>query len=294
LLKLVEEKRASGDNMDWQETVVLADTAGRRILMCRSAALPTDDGRSSGQVLVFDDITEQIRSQRDAAWGEVARRLAHEIKNPLTPIQLSAERLRHKFMSTMNDKDVDVMDRATRTIVQQVEAMKKMVNAFSDYARAPALQLEAVDFYELVRDVAALYHGSKITIRCTLQKPAPVVNGDAGRLRQLLHNLFKNALEAARETDNAELQISSRWGEGDGDRLIHLSFEDNGPGFADDLLESLFEPYVTTKVRGTGLGLAIVKKIVEEHNGQIRAYNTAAHHACVELSFRAKQQSTVS
>lgn len=294
LLKLVAEKRAGDSNMDWQETVVLSDTGGRRILMCRSAALPSSDDIASGQVLVFDDITEQIRSQRDAAWGEVARRLAHEIKNPLTPIQLSAERLRHKYLHTMDGKDVDVMDRATRTIVQQVETMKKMVNAFSDYARAPALQLEPVELYELVRDVAALYQGSKITIGFKLQKPAPIVNGDAGRLRQLLHNLFKNALEAVRDQDNAGLQVSSRWVDDGGERFIDLSFEDNGPGFADDLLESLFEPYVTTKLRGTGLGLAIVKKIVEEHSGQIHAYNTPAHHACVELRFRAKQQSAVS
>ncbi len=293
LLKLVEEKRTSGE-LDWQKPVVLADSGGRRILMCRSAALPASGKQPGRQVLVFDDITDQIRSQRDAAWGEVARRLAHEIKNPLTPIQLSAERLRHKYLHTMEGKDADVMDRATRTIVQQVETMKEMVNAFSDYARAPKLQLEPVELYELLRDVAALYQGSKISIRLALQQPSPLVNGDAGRLRQLLHNLFKNALEAVGDRDNAGLRVSSRWVEDGGEQFIDFSFEDNGPGFADDLLESLFEPYMTTKARGTGLGLAIVKKIVEEHNGQIHALNTADHHACIELRFRAKQQSTVS
>jgi nitrogen fixation/metabolism regulation signal transduction histidine kinase len=260
------------------------------VLMCRSTALPTSEDIAGGQVVVFDEVTDLIRAQRDAAWGEVARRLAHEIKNPLTPIQLSAERLRRKYLNTMQDDQAEVLDRATRTIVQQVETLKAMVNAFGDYARAPRLQLEPLDLYELLQDVADLYQGSKLDIRLQLLEPAPMLNGDAGRLRQLLHNLFKNTLEAVRDRQDGALVVRSRWVFDAGERFIELSFEDNGSGFPDEVLERLFEPYVTTKTRGTGLGLAIVKKIVEEHNGQIRAQNTRQHHACVELRFHAEVQ----
>ncbi|HHH43616.1 MAG TPA: HAMP domain-containing protein [Gammaproteobacteria bacterium] len=279
---------------DWEEQVELFDSAGRRVLLCRSTALPVSDESSGGQVLVFDDVTDLIRAQRDAAWGDVARRLAHEIKNPLTPIQLSAERLRRKYLAGMSGKEAEVMDRATRTIVQQVETLKEMVNAFSDYARAPMLQLEPVDLYELLRDVADLYKGSRLHIQLDLVEPVPMLNGDAGRLRQLLHNLFRNALEAVRQQPRGELLVKSRWILDAGERYIGLSFEDNGSGFSDEVLERLFEPYVTTKTRGTGLGLAIVKKIVEEHNGQIRAQNTPQHHACIELQFHAETQKALS
>ena len=292
LLSLVEARLAE-HVLDWQEQIILSDSSGRRVLMCRSTALPTSEDIAGGQVVVFDDVTDLIRAQRDAAWGDVARRLAHEIKNPLTPIQLSAERLRRKYLNTMQDDQAEVLDRATRTIVQQVETLKAMVNAFGDYARAPRLQLEPLDLYELLRDVADLYQGSKLHIHLDLVDPAPMMNGDAGRLRQLLHNLFKNTLEAVRGRQDGALAVRSRWVFDAGERFIDLSFEDNGSGFSDQVLERLFEPYVTTKTRGTGLGLAIVKKIVEEHNGQIRAQNTEQHHACVELRFHAEAQSTL-
>lgn len=293
LLSLVEMRHIE-HQLDWQEQVVLSDSSGRRVLMCRSTALPaSDDVSGGGQVLVFDDVTDLIRAQRDAAWGDVARRLAHEIKNPLTPIQLSAERLRRKYLNTMPPEQAEVLDRATRTIVQQVETLKEMVNAFSDYARAPRSQLQPLNLYELLRDVADLYKGSPLRIRLELIEPEPVINGDAGRLRQLLHNLFKNAQEAVRDRERGELVVRSRWILETGERYISLSFEDNGSGFADEVLGRLFEPYVTTKTRGTGLGLAIVKKIVEEHNGQIRAQNTEDHHACIEVRFRAEVQSAL-
>ena len=292
LLSLVETRLVE-HVLDWQEQVILFDSSGRRVLMCRSTALPTSEDIAGGQVVVFDDVTDLIRAQRDAAWGDVARRLAHEIKNPLTPIQLSAERLRRKYLKTMQDDQAEVLDRATRTIVQQVETLKAMVNAFGDYARAPKLQLEQLDLYELLRDVADLYQGSKLHIHLDLLEPAPMMDGDAGRLRQLLHNLFKNTLEAVRGREDGTLVVRSRWVFDSGERYIDLSFEDNGNGFSDEVLEHLFEPYVTTKTRGTGLGLAIVKKIVEEHNGQIRAQNTEQHHACVEVRFHAEAQNTL-
>jgi nitrogen fixation/metabolism regulation signal transduction histidine kinase len=193
----------------------------------------------------------------------------------------------------MNSEDAEVMDRATRTIVQQVETLKTMVNAFGDYARAPKLQLEPVDLYELVTDVADLYKGSGLHLELDLAEPVPMLDADAGRLRQLLHNLFKNALEAVRDQARGELRVRARWALETGERYIDISFEDNGSGFSEEVLERLFEPYVTTKTRGTGLGLAIVKKIVEEHNGEIRAQNTGEHHACIELRFHAETQSTV-
>jgi nitrogen fixation/metabolism regulation signal transduction histidine kinase len=263
------------------------------LIQSRRQKLPVSEELSGSQVVVFDDVTDLIRAQRDAAWGDVARRLAHEIKNPLTPIQLSAERLRRKYLKTMPEEDAEVLDRATRTIGQQVETLKEMVNAFGDYARAPKPQLEPVDLYELIRDVADLYKGSRLRIKLDLVEPVPMMNADAGRLRQLLHNLFKNALEAVRDQKRGELKVSSSWMLEAGERFIDLSFEDSGSGFSDEVLDRLFEPYVTTKTRGTGLGLAIVKKIVEEHNGQIRAQNNAEHHACIEIRFHAETQSTV-
>ena len=293
LLSLVA-KRHTARQLDWQEQVVLFDSAGRRVLMCRSTALPVSEEQSGGEVIVFDDVTDLIRAQRDAAWGDVARRLAHEIKNPLTPIQLSAERLRHKYLKSMNAQEAEVMDRATRTIVQQVDTLKDMVNAFGDYARAPMLQLEPLDLHELLRDIAELYRGSSLRIHLDLAEPAPMISGDAGRMRQLLHNLFKNTLEAVRERKDGELKIHSQWMLVAGERFIDIAFIDNGSGFSDAVLERLFEPYVTTKTRGTGLGLAIVKKIVEEHNGQIRAQNTDQHHACIELRFHAETRRTLS
>jgi len=292
LLSLIQARRQQ-QRLDWQEQVELSDSSGRRVLMCRTTALPVSEELSGGQVVVFDDVTDLIRAQRDAAWGDVARRLAHEIKNPLTPIQLSAERLRRKYLKSMRTEDAEVLDRATRTIGQQVETLKEMVNAFGDYARAPKPQLELVDLYELIRDVADLYKGSRLRIKLDLVEPAPMMEADAGRLRQLLHNLFKNALEAVRDQARGELRLGAYWVLEAGERFVDLVFEDNGAGFSDDVLERLFEPYVTTKTRGTGLGLAIVKKIVEEHNGQIRAQNNAEHHACIEIRFHAETQSTV-
>ncbi len=272
LIDVISSKRGT-DNQAWQAEVSLFGVNGRQILICRGASLEDVDSGRGSQVIVFDDITALIQAQRDAAWGEVARRLAHEIKNPLTPIQLSAERLRRRYMDTMEKKDVEVLDRATRTIVNQVEAMKKMVNAFSEYARVPAMSLEPINLNKLVNEVLDLYRGGTVnaSIRADLETVCPVVEGDAGRIRQLLHNLIKNALEAVHDRDDALVTLSTRCG-GDADsRYIELCVDDNGPGFEESVLENLFEPYVSTKPRGSGLGLAIVKKIIEEHGGMIAA-----------------------
>jgi nitrogen fixation/metabolism regulation signal transduction histidine kinase len=260
---------------------------GRQVLMCRGTTLQSSGRRGSGLVVVFDDVTALIQAQRDAAWGEVARRLAHEIKNPLTPIQLSAERLRHRFMASMAPDEVEILDRATRTIVNQVEAMKTMVNAFSEYARVPQICMELLNLNPFVREVLDLYRGGDLNVQIVEQLEAETdcIDGDAGRLRQLLHNLLKNALEAVRETPNARITVITRLLPDDGKDRLELCVEDNGPGFDAGVLENVFEPYVSTKLKGSGLGLAIVKKIVEEHGGTISAENSGHGGAQIRIRF---------
>ncbi|KAB7627246.1 sensor histidine kinase [Alkalilimnicola sp. S0819] len=259
---------------EWREELTLDGPEAHRVLIASGARLPGGRG-TGGYVIVFDDVTALIQAQRDAAWGEVARRLAHEIKNPLTPIQLSAERIRHKYLERMEGRDAEVLERATRTIVQQVDAMKAMVNAFSEYARPPRMELRALDLNRLIREVVELYgaEGGQPVFELDLAPALPPIAADAGRLRQLLHNLIKNALEACASESAATVAIQTRSDEGRHARQVELTLRDNGPGFAEDVMERLFDPYVTTKPRGTGLGLAIVKKIVEEHNGSIVARN---------------------
>jgi nitrogen fixation/metabolism regulation signal transduction histidine kinase len=270
---------------EWQEQVVLFSKNGRKILICRGAPLPTDGGLAGGYVVLFDDITALVQAQRDAAWGDVARRLAHEIKNPLTPIQLSAERLRHKLLPQLDPGDAEVVDRATHTIVQQVESMKTMVNAFGDYARPPAMQVAPLDLNKLILEVVELYWASSTQARLdlNLDEQAPCIEGDSVRIRQLLHNLIKNAMEALEGSAQGRLYITTRCIEDAGGRFTDLSVSDNGPGFPPELMDRLFEPYVTSKVKGNGLGLAIVKKIVEEHGGVVWAQNTRDGGASVRI-----------
>jgi len=275
----------AGKGGEWREEITLFGDDGRQVLLCRSTPMSQPDGEQSGQVLVFDDITALIQAQRDAAWGEVARRLAHEIKNPLTPIQLSAERLRHKFLKKMEEKDAEVMDRATHTIVQQVEAMKEMVNAFSDFARPPDMKACSVRFDPLIAEVMDLYRNSVEGIDLSWQLNAPQVQieADPVRLRQVVHNLVKNAQEAAAGNEGATVEVSTQEKIVGDCHFVELRVVDNGPGFDAEILGQIFEPYVTTKVKGTGLGLAIVKKIVEEHGGMIRAENHAQGGGCIVL-----------
>ncbi|HKK14204.1 MAG TPA: ATP-binding protein [Gammaproteobacteria bacterium] len=279
---------AHAGDREWHEEIALFGARGRQVLLCRGTALPGEGVRPGGMVLVFDDVTALIQAQRDAAWGEVARRLAHEIKNPLTPIQLSAERLRHKYLANSTLKDAEVLDRATHTIVQQVEAMKEMVNAFTEYARAPQIQRRPVELNALILEVLELYrdHVPGLHIESELDGHNPRVEADAGRLRQLLHNLFKNAQEATAGQPDARVQVATRCVDELHSGYVELSVQDNGPGFPDGLLDQLFEPYVTTKARGTGLGLAIVKKIVEEHGGVIEARNLRPTGARIRIRLR--------
>lgn len=269
---------------EWREEVQVYGADGRQILICRSAPLSLGD-RIGGHVVIFDDITTLIRAQRDAAWGEVARRMAHEIKNPLTPIQLSAERLRHKFLGKMDEKDSRVLERSTTTIVQQVESMKEMVNAFSDYARPPRMKAEPVDITRVISQVLDLYRNNQqgVTLAKDLAQETPTIQADAGRLRQVLHNLIKNALEAMEQIPQAQLTISCWPTVVNRHPSVEIRIRDNGPGFDEESRDKIFEPYMTTKTKGTGLGLAIVKKIVEEHNGMIRAENNSQGGGCIIL-----------
>jgi len=266
--------RFAAGREEWREQLDLDGAGGRRTLMCACTPLPGEDS-DSGFVIVFDDITALLQAQRDAAWGEVARRLAHEIKNPLTPIQLSAERLRRRLLAGMNERDAEILERGTRTIVQQVETMQQMVNAFSEYARAPEMQITRFSLNLLVTEVADLYRSQdpRTRIRLDLDEHIQTIEADRGRVRQILNNLVTNALEALDGAPAPLLEISTHL-----DSLADAAYAtvtvcDNGPGFQRELLGRVFDPYVTSKPKGTGLGLAIVKKIIEEHGGRIDADN---------------------
>ena len=268
-------RHLDADDKEWREEMVLQSASGRRIFMVSCATLPATGEVPPGRVLVFDDLTLLIDAQRDAAWGEVARRLAHEIKNPLTPIQLAAERMRRRYLGELKGEDADVMDRATNTIVQQVEAMKSMVNAFSEYARAPLLEMSAFDLNALVREVVELYRVREANMQVSMElDPAlPPIHADAGRVRQILHNLLKNAHEALEGREDGRVRIVSHYFRRGAEEVAEVTVEDNGPGFDPTILGHAFEPYVTSKTKGTGLGLAIVKKLIEEHGGSIRLQN---------------------
>ncbi len=264
---------------EWREQLDLegGPTPGllaRRTLMCACTPLPGEGG-DMGYVIVFDDITTLLQAQRDAAWGEVARRLAHEIKNPLTPIQLSAERLRRRLLASMGPRDAEILERATHTIVQQVKSMQQMVNAFSEYARAPEMRITAFSLNQLVTEVADLYRSQdpRAAIHLSLDERLGGIEADRGRVRQILNNLVTNALEALEGTPHPRLEIATRLEAGEDGQYAAVTVCDNGPGFQRELLGRVFDPYVTSKPKGTGLGLAIVKKIVEEHGGRIDADN---------------------
>ncbi|MDD3517370.1 MAG: ATP-binding protein [Chromatiales bacterium] len=269
----------------WQTEITVFGAAGRKVLMCRGVWLPRLSGMRAGHVIVIDDITTLIQAQRNAAWGEVARRLAHEIKNPLTPIQLSAERLGRKLLPQLDEAHADILRRGAHTIIQQVEAMKNMVNAFGDYARAPAMAPRPTNLNDLVRDVVELYRDGATGTQIVLEFDTglPLLDLDTDRMRQLLHNLIKNGLEALGGTPQSRLTITTRcMREGHCD-MVELRIEDNGPGFDQTVAGQMFEPYVTNKPKGTGLGLAIVKKIVEEHGGMVSADNGKTGGACITV-----------
>ena len=262
------------NDQEWQEEIVIFIQGGKKILRVRGTTLLSQSDDRKEQVIVVDDLTELIQAQKESAWSEMARRLAHEIKNPLTPIQLSAERLHRKLSGQVSAEKQSMLDRYTHTIIQQVEAMKSMVNAFTEYARSPTQKPQWVDVNAMLEEFAVLYHGdnTEVEIELELDKTLPVIEADDVRLRQLIHNLIKNSLDTiegegwiALITEYIE-QPDRSWAE--------IAVEDSGKGIAAEVADNLFDPYVTTKTSGGGLGLAIVQKIVDEHGGSVRVENS--------------------
>jgi nitrogen fixation/metabolism regulation signal transduction histidine kinase len=268
----------------WERQVTRRLPAGDQLLMLRGTPLPV--GVESGYVVVFDDVTHVLQAQRDAAWAEVARRLAHEIKNPLTPIQLSAERVQLKLGSKLAPADAEMLSRSTGTIVKQVTALKRMVDAFSQYARAPEPSMRELDLNALVKEVLTMYESLDSRIRLELAAGLPPIVGDAAQLRQVIHNLMQNAQDALGDAEQSAIVVASV----PVGNAVQLSVTDNGTGFPENLMKRAFEPYVTTKPKGTGLGLVIVKKIIEEHGGDVAIANVAPHGARVLITLPAAQQ----
>ncbi|MCW5651998.1 MAG: HAMP domain-containing protein [Ramlibacter sp.] len=283
----------------WQQSFELgggepsgAQPANVITLVARGAEMPSSATGKAAWLLVFDDISEIVSAQRAQAWGEVARRLAHEIKNPLTPIQLSAERLEMKLAGKVAANEQAVVTKSVKTIVDQVDAMKRLVNEFRDYARLPAAELKPVDLNALVADVLNLYQdengqATAVPVRLDLEAACPRVLGDAQQLRQVIHNLLQNAQDATEGCAVREVMVKTRWNETS--RRVRLLVQDTGAGFPEHILKRAFEPYVTTKAKGTGLGLAVVKKIADEHGARIDLSNRVAdgviQGAQVSLSF---------
>jgi nitrogen fixation/metabolism regulation signal transduction histidine kinase len=261
---LREEFRQHGGT-EWQQQIEMHDRGA--VILVRGSPLPEASG--GGYVVVFDDVTQLIAAQRATAWGEVARRLAHEIKNPLTPIQLAAERLQAKLAGTLSLEAGQALDRATETIVAQVTALKNMVDDFRDYARTPPPPPNVLDLNQLVAEVVGLYEQSGTRIQANLQKGIPPVRGDPDRLRQVIHNLLQNAQDALSGSSDPKIEVSTEHS----GAQVWLRISDNGCGFPEAIIDGAFEPYVTTKPKGTGLGLAIVKRIIDEHHGTIRIEN---------------------
>ncbi len=268
------EQDRSGGSDHWQDTfeLHLSGDSDPLTLLVRGAALP-----QRARLMVFDDISDVVSAQRSAAWSEVARRLAHEIKNPLTPIQLSAERLQHKLESKLEGADQSMLIRSVGTIVNQVQAMKQLVNEFRDYARLPSAKLSALDLNSLATEVLTLYAEAQEQgrLEARLEAGAELIIGDASQLRQVIHNLVQNALDAVHDQPDGHVVLRTEQSytpEGT-PRSLRLVITDNGPGFAEKVLKRAFEPYVTTKTKGTGLGLAVVKKIADEHGARIRLGN---------------------
>ncbi|MEN9544018.1 MAG: hypothetical protein RLZZ598_851, partial [Pseudomonadota bacterium] len=275
----LEETPDVGERGDdqWQDALELRSSADAEplTLLVRGALLP--DG---ARLIVFDDISDLVSAQRAEAWAEVARRLAHEIKNPLTPIQLSAERIQHKLEPKLEGPDQQMLVRSVGTIVTQVQAMKQLVNEFRDYARLPAAQLAPLDLNALVQDVLQLYAAQQEAgrLRAELTTDLPRIEGDATQLRQVVHNLVQNALDAVAERPDGLVRVRTEGARHDDGRWrsLRLIVSDNGPGFSEKVLKRAFEPYVTTKSKGTGLGLAVVKKIADEHAARVRVLNIGA------------------
>ena len=274
-------------------TLSMGDSGGAVTFVARGAVLPNSDW-----LLVFDDISEIISAQRTQAWGEVAKRLAHEIKNPLTPIQLSAERLAAKLHAKVDASDQALLTKSVKTIVDQVDAMKRLVNEFREFGRMPQAELKPIDLNLVIKDVLNLYEAGndRIIIKSNFDAKCPLIWGDEQLLRQVIHNLLQNAQDASESSEYPQVVIQTQWRERS--NRVRMTVSDTGPGFTESVLQRAFEPYVTTKVKGTGLGLAVVKKIADEHNARIEIRNIEEHGAVmgakVSISLQAQKPSNIS
>lgn len=268
----------SGIQNSWQKQIQLFPDVNEDDVNAAHTLLARGTKLASGQlIIVFDDITEVIVAQRSVAWGEVARRLAHEIKNPLTPIQLSAERILHKLSGKIESEQEEILTRSTKTIINQVQAMKQMVNDFRDFAKTPNPVLQPLDLNDLVLEILGLYEGSKISVK--IDPNCPKIMGDPTQLRQVIHNVLQNAQDACMDKGDAqEIEVRTEAvtfevAPGQDEQMVRLTVVDNGPGLAPRILSRAFEPYITSKAKGTGLGLAVVKKILDEHDARIELKN---------------------
>jgi len=280
LAELIGRQMGRGPT-EWQREIRLqrgvAGSEQSLVLLVRGSSLGKKTSDHGGTVVVFDDVTILNQAQREAAWAEVARRLAHEVKNPLTPIRLAAERLQMKLMDKLDDKDGNMLDRATGTIVSQVEALRSLVDAFGDYASDPKLERTPLALDELIRDIVALYQhkDQHVKFELDLIPGPPGLAADSGQIRQLLHNLIANSCEAIEEGQQAKVCIRTKVTSKAGLPWLQMEVSDRGPGYPEMVLEKPFEPYVTFKAGGSGLGLAICRKIVSDHDGQIKISNPA-------------------
>lgn len=281
LCDVIQRSFTNIDEQHWHHQIELHTPNDNRVLLVHCARLQKQYATDawSGYVMVFDDITHLISAQRDAAWGEVARRLAHEIKNPLTPIQLAAERLQHKLTDKLEKADASFLTRGTTTIVNQVAALKNMVDAFKEYARQPSRKMQPVDFNSILNEVLVLYENMPITIDIDSHQSPMMINADATLLRQVIHNLLQNAQDAIMQTADPKVTLSLK----KVDNFYSLTVTDNGSGFPESILRRIFEPYATSKPKGTGLGLAIVKKIIDEHQGHIHIENQPQGGALIKI-----------
>ncbi len=258
-----------------EQEISLNSAQGKQLLMVRTSTLSLEDHITSGWVVVFDDVTSLVTAERDAAWGEVARRLAHEIKNPLTPIGLSAERIRRKYLHKLPEDEREALDRSTRTIAEQVQTLKRMVDAFASYARSERLNLRSADLNRLIEDVVELHRepGNPITFSLQLETELKPMVFDQDGIRQVLNNIVGNACEALKDVPSASISICSQRETQQERSGVSVIIQDNGHGFEPEIIDRVFEPYITSKPDGTGLGMAIVKRITQAHGGFVIASN---------------------
>ena len=268
---------------EWSEEIELTLPDRHVLLSCQGASLDTS-GKALGYVIIVKDISKLNRAQKKAAWGEVAVRMAHEIKNPLTPILLSAQRLRNKFLDTLKGKDLEIIDKTTNVIIDQVMSMDAMVSAFADYANTPQIERKPTDLNALINQSIALYDAqSNISIEFDLASDVPELLLDANGISRVLINLVKNSAESVEDSRDLIVSVTTQYLPSEG--IVRLSMADNGDGFDEAVIERVFEPYVTTKVKGSGLGMAIVQNIIEQHDGRIFAGNVEPNGAIVTIEF---------